>query len=69
MIICPRCSQDYVKSATLKVKKMQFLICPECEAVWPKQVQPSHPGWTTLADFLEQENLDWSWEHFTIDSD
>lgn len=33
-MLCPRCEQDHVISATLKANDTRLVVCPECEASW-----------------------------------
>nr|WP_080427263.1 zf-TFIIB domain-containing protein [Burkholderia ubonensis] len=33
-MICPRCEQDEVVEARIKVNERVIYICPECDATW-----------------------------------
>ncbi len=33
-LVCPRCGQDYLLSATIKPLNQAIVICQDCEAFW-----------------------------------
>ncbi|GAA1904415.1 hypothetical protein GCM10009814_37280 [Lapillicoccus jejuensis] len=54
---CPRCGQDYVRTARLVETGELFQLCDECLATWPLGAEVVKATFTQLDDFAETRGL------------
>jgi transcription elongation factor Elf1 len=61
-IECPRCGQGSVAAYRLKATAEVAQVCDECEAVWPREVEPTETNFRTLEDFMGERGLPSLWD-------
>lgn len=57
-MICPRCEQDYLSTFAVPSTGESGLICPECDALWPADIDLPFPGFVGRRAFRKERGLE-----------
>lgn len=57
---CTYCPRGYLRDAVLQINGVEFLYCPNCEAVWPSREAVLSQPPTFLHTYLESHNAEWT---------
>ena len=65
-IECPRCNQDWVLNARIKVTGESINVCPECEASWPDGVHIAFETFVDMSTMLKAKGLAGEWKDLEV---
>lgn len=61
-VVCPRCSQDYVRRVRIIPIHRVVFLCPECDALWELDQPIVKASYTDFSAYMDIYHLpgDWS---------
>ncbi|WP_224794653.1 hypothetical protein [Pseudomonas fluorescens] len=65
-MLCPRCQQDYIVKAKIKVTEAVIFTCPECDATWFKIEEIGVVPFLDYATYMNSIGLTGMWEELEI---
>ncbi|WP_225930123.1 hypothetical protein [Pseudomonas botevensis] len=65
-MICPRCQQDYIAQARIKVTETVIFICPECDSIWFGLEKIGRMPFLDYGTYMEGIGLSGLWDELEI---
>ena len=65
-MICPRCEQDEIVQARIKVNGRLIYICPECDATWLSSHKISSGNFSDYGTYMKSIGLSQLWDELEV---